>query len=133
MPRANLKPGLRSQNTRPTKRRAKPKSLRIRIKRIYEPPAPQDGLRFLVDRLWPRGLKKEDCRLDGWLKELAPSAALRRWFGHDPARWQEFQAGISVSSTSGRTLARPLPSRRGKGPSPSSTPPAIRSTTMRWP
>lgn len=67
------------------------KSLRLRVKRIYEPPSPRDGLRFLVDRLWPRGLKKEACKLDGWLKDIAPSAELRRWFGHDPARWEEFQ------------------------------------------
>ena len=63
----------------------------IRIKRIYDPPSAQDGKRYLVDRLWPRGLRKEDAHLDGWLVEIAPSAALRRWFGHDPARWKEFQ------------------------------------------
>lgn len=67
------------------------KSLRLHVKRVYDPPSPQDGLRFLVDRLWPRGLKKEECRIDGWLKEIAPSAALRRWFGHDPGRWGEFR------------------------------------------
>ncbi len=63
----------------------------LHIKRIYEPPSPHDGLRLLVDRLWPRGLNKETCKLDGWLREVAPSDALRRWFGHDPARWREFQ------------------------------------------
>ncbi len=63
----------------------------IKVKRVYEPPAPDDGKRFLVDRLWPRGVKKEALRLDGWLKEVAPSDELRRWFGHDPARWEEFQ------------------------------------------
>jgi uncharacterized protein YeaO (DUF488 family) len=62
----------------------------IRIKRAYEPAAPRDGKRFLVDRLWPRGKKKGDLRLDEWLKDIAPSAALCKWFGHDPARWQEF-------------------------------------------
>jgi uncharacterized protein YeaO (DUF488 family) len=67
------------------------KSVHLRVKRIYEPSSPQDGLRFLVDRLWPRGLKRESCELDGWLKEVAPSDKLRRWFGHDPARWDEFQ------------------------------------------
>lgn len=66
-------------------------SLYLRVKRIYEPPSNQDGLRILVDRLWPRGLKKETCKLDNWLKEVAPSDKLRRWFGHDPARWEEFQ------------------------------------------
>ena len=63
----------------------------IRVKRVYEPPEPGDGARFLVDRLWPRGVKKEALRLDGWLKDAAPSDDLRRWFGHDPARWDEFQ------------------------------------------
>ena len=62
----------------------------IRIKRVYEPHEPEDGLRYLVDRLWPRGVKKEHLLLDGWLKDLAPSDDLRRWFGHDPARWEEF-------------------------------------------
>jgi uncharacterized protein YeaO (DUF488 family) len=62
----------------------------ILIKRLYEPPAPDDGPRFLVDRLWPRGLKKEELQMAGWLKEVAPSDALRHWFGHDPARWEEF-------------------------------------------
>jgi len=65
-------------------------SLSLRVKRIYEPPAEEDGLRFLVDRLWPRGMKKQACQLDAWLKELAPSTELRRWFGHDAARWDEF-------------------------------------------
>jgi len=63
----------------------------IRIKRIYDPPAPDDGRRVLVDRLWPRGLAKEAARIDEWLKEIAPSDALRTWFGHDPARWEEFR------------------------------------------
>jgi uncharacterized protein YeaO (DUF488 family) len=62
----------------------------IRIKRVYDKPEADDGARFLVDRLWPRGVKKENLRLDGWLKELAPSDALRSWFGHDRARWEEF-------------------------------------------
>ncbi len=63
----------------------------VRVKRVYEPPAPEDGKRFLVDRLWPRRVKKETLRLDSWMKEVAPSDALRRWFGHDPAKWREFQ------------------------------------------
>ena len=65
----------------------------VRIKRIYESPIPSpgDGKRILVDRLWPRGLKKEDVLFDEWVKEAAPSNELRKWFGHDPARWQEFK------------------------------------------
>ncbi|MDE1942599.1 MAG: DUF488 domain-containing protein [Betaproteobacteria bacterium] len=64
---------------------------RIRIKRAYDPPDPADGIRLLVDRLWPRGLRKEAAALDDWQKDLAPSPGLRQWFGHDPARWQEFR------------------------------------------
>jgi uncharacterized protein YeaO (DUF488 family) len=63
----------------------------IQTKRAYEPPEAGDGKRFLVDRLWPRGTRKENLRLDGWLKEIAPSDALRKWFNHDPAKWKEFQ------------------------------------------
>jgi uncharacterized protein YeaO (DUF488 family) len=63
----------------------------IRIKRVYEPPAPEDGVRLLVDRLWPRGVSKDAAALSGWLREVAPSLELRRWFGHDPARWDEFR------------------------------------------
>ncbi len=62
----------------------------IRIKRAYEPPDPDDGRRILVERLWPRGVRKEVLKLDAWMKDVAPSDALRRWFGHDPARWAEF-------------------------------------------
>jgi uncharacterized protein YeaO (DUF488 family) len=63
----------------------------IRIRRVYEEPEPADGTRFLVERLWPRGMRKEALRLDGWLKDVAPSGELRRWFGHDPAKWEEFR------------------------------------------
>jgi uncharacterized protein YeaO (DUF488 family) len=63
----------------------------IRVKRIYEEPAPDDGYRVLVDRLWPRGVAKAAAQLSAWQKDLAPSEDLRRWFAHDPARWEEFQ------------------------------------------
>jgi uncharacterized protein YeaO (DUF488 family) len=63
----------------------------IRVKRVYEPPEPVDGTRILVERLWPRGVRKDELALDAWLKEVAPSAELRHWFGHDPTRWEEFQ------------------------------------------
>lgn len=62
----------------------------IRLKRAYQPAAADDGQRILVDRLWPRGVKKEDGAIDQWAKDLAPSTALRQWFGHDPACWPEF-------------------------------------------
>ncbi len=63
----------------------------LQIKRAYAPPEPGDGTRVLVDRLWPRGVKKADAAVDHWLKEIAPSKALREWFAHDPARWDEFR------------------------------------------
>jgi uncharacterized protein YeaO (DUF488 family) len=63
----------------------------VRLKRAYEPASPTDGYRVLIDRLWPRGVSREDARLDGWEKELAPSATLRQWFGHDPGRFEEFR------------------------------------------
>lgn len=63
----------------------------IKIKRVYEPFSDQDGFRVLVDRLWPRGLSKESAKIDMWLKEIAPSDTLRKWFSHDPKKWQEFK------------------------------------------
>jgi len=63
----------------------------IQIKRVYDTPAREDGFRVLVDRLWPRGLTKEKAEVDLWLKEAAPSTGLRKWFGHEPAKWEEFQ------------------------------------------
>jgi uncharacterized protein YeaO (DUF488 family) len=62
----------------------------IAVKRVYDPPARSDGFRVLVDRLWPRGLSKRKARVDLWLRDLAPSNALRKWFGHDPEKWPEF-------------------------------------------
>lgn len=63
----------------------------IRVKRVYDEATKSDGKRFLVDRLWPRGVTHDAARLDGWLKEVAPSDALRRWFRHDPTKWEEFR------------------------------------------
>lgn len=63
----------------------------LKTKRAYEPAEANDGARFLVDRLWPRGIKKEELKMKAWLKAVAPSPNLRKWFAHDPARWQEFQ------------------------------------------
>jgi len=64
---------------------------RVQLKRAYDPPSPRDGMRILVDRLWPRGISKAKAHIDLWLKDVAPSTALRQWFGHDPARWNEFR------------------------------------------
>ena len=63
----------------------------IKIKRVYDPAEPGDGKRILIDRLWPRGLKKEDLKMDEWLKEIAPSDKLRKWFSHDPKKYEEFK------------------------------------------
>lgn len=63
----------------------------IRAKHVYDPPAADDGYRVLVDRLWPRGVRKAEAAVDAWLKELAPSTPLRHWFGHDPDKWPEFK------------------------------------------
>lgn len=63
----------------------------IKTKRVYEKAETSDGTRFLVERLWPRGMKKETLKMKAWLKEVAPSADLRNWFAHDPLKWQEFQ------------------------------------------
>jgi uncharacterized protein YeaO (DUF488 family) len=63
----------------------------VRLRRIYEPPGPDDGARVLVERLWPRGLTRTKAALDLWLKEIAPSTELRRWYGHEPARWRGFR------------------------------------------
>ncbi|MGB7480948.1 MAG: DUF488 domain-containing protein [Burkholderiaceae bacterium] len=63
----------------------------VKLKRAYQPPAPEDGRRILIDRLWPRGVSKQAAAIDQWAKELAPSTELREWFGHEPQRWPEFR------------------------------------------
>ena len=68
----------------------------IQLKRAYERPTAGDGTRILIDRLWPRGVRKVDAAIDQWAKDIAPSTALRKWFGHDPARWQEFRSRCAV-------------------------------------
>jgi uncharacterized protein YeaO (DUF488 family) len=88
----------------------------VRVKRVYEPPAKTDGLRILVDRLWPRGLSREAAALDDWLPDVAPSAALRTWFGHDPARWTAFQQRyrreLDANPAAVRALAARIRGRR---------------------
>jgi len=92
------------------------KSLDIRIKRAYEPPSSADGTRVLVDRLWPRGLKKTDAHVAQWLKEVAPSNELRKWFGHDPARWEEFRRRYKTELTAKRDLLGELRELAKQGP-----------------
>ena len=79
------------RQVRSTAARAKRGGHSILIKRVYEPASRTDGRRFLVERLWPRGLKKQALKMDGWLKDVAPSTSLRQWFGHAPERWTEFR------------------------------------------
>jgi uncharacterized protein YeaO (DUF488 family) len=72
----------------------------IQLKRVYEAERAADGVRFLVDRLWPRGIKKADLKIDGWLKDAAPGTELRKWFSHDPAKWDEFRRRYTAELTS---------------------------------
>jgi uncharacterized protein YeaO (DUF488 family) len=80
----------------------------IAVKRVYEPAAKSDGYRVLVDRVWPRGLKKEDAALDIWARELAPTTALRQWFGHDPARWESFRHRYASELDARKAFWQPL-------------------------
>ncbi|MCC6147152.1 MAG: DUF488 domain-containing protein [Anaerolineaceae bacterium] len=88
----------------------------LSLKRVYEDYDAGDGARYLVERLWPRGIKKENLIMDAWVKEAAPSTELRRWFGHDPAKWQEFQRRYQAELDDNPDAWRPLieASRRGK-------------------
>jgi uncharacterized protein YeaO (DUF488 family) len=80
----------------------------ISLKRVYEAPSKQDGVRILVDRLWPRGIKKEDLDFDLWLKEIAPSSELRSWFGHDPKKFKEFEKRYIEEFEENRSIWEPL-------------------------
>jgi len=80
----------------------------IRIKRVYESVEPKDETRVLVDRLWPRGIRKKELQLDSWYKDVAPSNQLRKWFGHDPARWDEFRRRYFAELDSNETAWNPL-------------------------
>lgn len=80
----------------------------IVTKRIYAPPETEDGSRFLVERLWPRGVKKESLVMDGWIRDAAPGDALRRWFGHDPAKWVEFRKRYFSELDANPDALRPL-------------------------
>jgi uncharacterized protein YeaO (DUF488 family) len=80
----------------------------IHLKRAYDPVDPGDGPRFLVDRIWPRGIKKDALKIDAWNKDVAPSPELRRWFGHDPARWVEFQGRYEKELDGNQEAWQPL-------------------------
>jgi uncharacterized protein YeaO (DUF488 family) len=85
----------------------------IRIKRVYDAPSPSDGTRILVDRLWPRGLKKEQAHVDIWMRDLAPSSALRSWFSHEPERWDEFRKRFFAELDTRRNEIEIVLSRKG--------------------
>ncbi|HKP50281.1 MAG TPA: DUF488 domain-containing protein [Gemmatimonadales bacterium] len=88
----------------------------VYLKRAYEPPAPDDGQRFLVERLWPRGVRKVGLHLDGWLKEVAPSPALRQWFSHDPEKWPTFKRRYFDELRANEEALAPLRDAASKGP-----------------
>ena len=89
--------------------------MRVAIKRVYEEPDRADGMRILVDRLWPRGLSKEKAQVDLWLKDIAPSTELRKWFSHDPDKWTEFQARYRKELKSKAELLADLKEKAAKG------------------
>ncbi|HEV7139447.1 MAG TPA: DUF488 domain-containing protein [Steroidobacteraceae bacterium] len=87
----------------------------VQIKRAYETSSPDDGTRVLVDRLWPRGVKKTDAHISEWMKEVAPSSELRKWFGHDPARWQDFRRRYKAELAGKKDLLHKLRELAGRG------------------
>jgi uncharacterized protein YeaO (DUF488 family) len=87
----------------------------IRLKRAYEPASSSDGTRYLVERLWPRGVKKTALHIDAWLKDVAPSTALRQWFNHDPEKWVEFKRRYRRELDANWEALRPILSAAGKG------------------
>lgn len=88
----------------------------LKIKRVYEPAANDDGKRILIDRLWPRGLSKEAAHVDLWLKEISPTADLRKWFGHDPNKWDEFQKRYKAELLANAVIFGQLEDEISKGP-----------------
>jgi uncharacterized protein YeaO (DUF488 family) len=87
----------------------------LKLKRAYDPVSPEDGVRFLVERLWPRGLTKEKLRVDAWLKEAGPSTELRKWFSHDPDKWSQFRARYFRELDSAPEAWRPILSAARRG------------------
>ena len=86
----------------------------LQIKRVYDSPGRDDGLRILVDRLWPRGLTKQDAAIDQWIRECAPSNELRKWFAHDPAKWEEFKQRYFAELRDKEELLAPIRALSGK-------------------
>jgi uncharacterized protein YeaO (DUF488 family) len=88
---------------------------KVKLKRAYDRPAARDGTRVLIDRLWPRGVAKADAAIDQWFKDVAPSTALRKWFGHDPARWQEFRRRYAAEVRKNPELLKQLRAMARRG------------------
>jgi uncharacterized protein YeaO (DUF488 family) len=88
----------------------------IALKRAYDPSSKSDGARFLVERLWPRGVKKTSLQIDAWIKDAAPSTELRKWFAHDPAKWKEFRRRYFAELKDRRTTLQPILDAGQKGP-----------------
>jgi uncharacterized protein YeaO (DUF488 family) len=88
--------------------------MRLKIKRVYEHPDAQDGTRILVDRLWPRGLTKAKASVDVWMKDVAPSTTLRKWFGHDPDKWAEFKTRYRAELRANKEQVARLKTEMGK-------------------
>lgn len=89
--------------------------MNIKVKRIYDKPSKEDGLRILVDRLWPRGVSKKDASIDIWIKDIAPSNELRKWFNHDPEKWQEFKVRYFSELDKKSELVKEVLNRGKKG------------------
>lgn len=86
----------------------------LQLKRVYDPAEPGDGYRILVDRLWPRGMSKDQAHIDLWLKDVAPTPALRRWFGHDPSKWQAFRRRYFQELAQNTQAVRLITDRSGR-------------------
>lgn len=91
-------------------------NMELHLRRVNDPPTPLEGARFLVDRLWPRGVKKTALRADGWLKDVAPTNTLRRWFAHDPAKWPEFRRRYFAELDANPQALRPILEAAARGP-----------------
>lgn len=92
------------------------RSMRIYVKRVYDSAHKDDGVRILVDRVWPRGLTKARAKVDLWLREVAPSTELRRWFGHDPDKWAEFRRRYSMELRANETAVQMIRDKAARGP-----------------
>ena len=103
------------RNSQATEAESKRRDMNIKIKRVYEQPDKKDGERILVDRLWPRGLTKEKASVDLWLKEIAPSTELRKWFAHDPKKWKSFRGRYETEIRHNDDLIKVLKDKAREG------------------